>query len=53
MKLEDYKAPVPAGLKELAKDWHVERCYVFTPEEWEQVLELRRTEWRGKWGMQW
>ncbi len=53
MRLDDFRADVPAELASLAKEWQVTRCYVFTAEEWEKVLELRRTEWKSRWGMQW
>lgn len=53
MKLSDHIAPIPAELAELAKDWQVERCYVFTEKEWSEVIRLRQTLWKGKWGMQW
>jgi hypothetical protein len=52
MKLDDYKAEVPSELSKLAEDWKVEKCWIFPGDVWKQVIQMRKTQWKNKWGGQ-
>ena len=43
MRMDDHLAPVPPGLEELAREWQVEKCWVFTEPQWLEVLEVVRS----------
>ena len=42
MRMEDHIAGVPAELADLAREWQVTKCWVFTGPQWLKVLEVVR-----------
>lgn len=43
MRMEDYLSEVPADLADLALEWQVKKCWVFTEPQWLEVLEVVRS----------